>query len=354
MSLRSVIDRVYDDWARNNFGKLNMPEEIMFLRPAVGIAAGDDPYFAFLKEHIGPFHWSPAEAFALQHGAADPASLRVVSLVFPQTDLTKGDQQRAKGFPSDRWMVARGEWEHLMEEFCGKFVDALAAEGIPAVAIDLLPQWRRETSENLGIASSWSHRHAAFAAGMGTFGLSDGFITEYGKAIRLTSFVVRADLPVTDGGGLHRLSVCQYHGGFGVLIQKPLGRNVKHHVDGDPQAVLLCQIHQPVGVLKVKLVLGPVGPAPLHPQLDVPEAVLADVGHIGLPVLRLRRRGPVVLYTKQKFCVFHALYSFFAAQDRDAPPFYPFFSVPVMLPAHSAASTLTISPTYRSWKSFSG
>lgn len=226
MNLRSVIDRVYDDWERNNFGKLNMPEELMFLRPAVGIAAGDDPYFAFLKEHIGPFHWSPAEAFALQHGAADPASLRVVSMVFPQTDLTKGDQQRAKGFPSDRWMVARGEWEELMEEFCGKFVAALAAEGIPAVAIDLLPQWRRETSENLGIASSWSHRHAAFAAGMGTFGLSDGFITEYGKAIRLTSFVVRADLPVTDRQGRGPYDWCLYYvkGTCGVCMKRcPVG-----------------------------------------------------------------------------------------------------------------------------------
>ena len=39
--------------------------ERAFDLPLVGFAAGDDPLFAACKDHVGPFHWTPAEVFAL-------------------------------------------------------------------------------------------------------------------------------------------------------------------------------------------------------------------------------------------------------------------------------------------------
>ena len=151
MNLRAITDRVYDGLEQNNFRTLGLPEEVMFDRPLIGVAAGDDPYFTFLKEHIGEFHWTPAEAFALKYGEADPASLRVISMVFPQSARTKEAQKQAQVFPCDRWVVSRGEWEPMMREFSSKFVQELEAAGIPAVSIDLQPQWKREQSEHLGI-----------------------------------------------------------------------------------------------------------------------------------------------------------------------------------------------------------
>lgn len=62
----------------------------MFEKPLIGVVAGDDPYYDFLKEHIGEFHWSPAEVFALKYGqGTDPSSLRVICMIFPQTEETK-------------------------------------------------------------------------------------------------------------------------------------------------------------------------------------------------------------------------------------------------------------------------
>lgn len=49
------------------------------------------------------------------------------------------------------------------------------------------------------------------AAGLGTFGLSDGFISEVGKAVRLTSYVVQADLPVTERGDRGPYDWCLYY-----------------------------------------------------------------------------------------------------------------------------------------------
>ncbi|MEL7656340.1 MAG: 4Fe-4S double cluster binding domain-containing protein, partial [Bacillota bacterium] len=91
----------------------------------------------------------------------------------------------------------RGEWEPLMKEFSGKLVDKLESMGIRSVSIDLLSEFSTVKSETLGLASKWSHRHSAYLAGLGTFGLSEGLITEKGKAVRITSLIIEAPLTPT-------------------------------------------------------------------------------------------------------------------------------------------------------------
>lgn len=200
-SVKGIIYGIYNGLESNNFAVIGLPDEKMFEAPLIGICSGDDKYFDFLKEHIGRFHWSPQEVFALKYGD-DPhaGSLRVISMAFPQTMATKDMQNTATVFPCDRWLVSRGEWEGMMREFSGTLEARLADMGIRSASIDLRSEFRRQDSETLGIASVWSHRHAAYAAGLGTFGLNDGFITERGIAIRLTSIIVEADLEITDRG----------------------------------------------------------------------------------------------------------------------------------------------------------
>ena len=48
------------------------------------------------------------------------------------------------------------------------------------------------------LRSRWSERHVAFVAGMGTFGLSGGLITEHGIAHRLASVVTSLELPIDE------------------------------------------------------------------------------------------------------------------------------------------------------------
>ncbi len=197
--MKKIFTESYEKLPTNHFGVLGHPEEKMYESPLIGIAAGDDPYFAFLKEHIGTFHWSPAEAFALKYGEkVDAGALRVVSLVFPQTERTKKEQKQAEVFPCDRWLVSRGEWENMMKEFCSMVETAFEDQGIRCAAIDLRPEFSRVMSRTRGIASRWSHRHAAYAAGNGTFGLTDGFISRKGLAIRLTTFIVEYPLEITE------------------------------------------------------------------------------------------------------------------------------------------------------------
>jgi epoxyqueuosine reductase QueG len=193
-----LINEVYDSLERNNFGTLDKPEARLYDRPLVGVAKGDDPYYAFLKQHIGPFHWSPEDAFRLKYsGMIQRDQLRVVSIVFPQTAETKLAQSKEIRCPAREWIVSRGEWEPLMKEFSGKLTEKLEQLGIRCVSIDLLNEFSTEKSEKLGIASKWSHRHSAYLAGLGTFSLSEGLITEKGKAVRITSLIVEAPLEPT-------------------------------------------------------------------------------------------------------------------------------------------------------------
>ncbi|MDO4745024.1 MAG: hypothetical protein Q4B18_00555 [Bacillota bacterium] len=209
--INNIITDAFTSLESNNYSVLGRPDEPMWDEPIMGVAAGDDTYYDFLKEHIGEFHWTPAEAFAKKYKDVPEAkNLRIISVIFPQMENTKDEQNKARVFPCDEWLVSRGEWENVMREFTAKVEAALEENGIRAVAIDNITEFSRQHSENLGIASNWSHRHTAFAAGMGTFGLSDGFITERGKAVRMTSIIVEADLEVTPRGDRGHYDWCLY------------------------------------------------------------------------------------------------------------------------------------------------
>jgi epoxyqueuosine reductase QueG len=76
-------------------------------------------------------------------------------------------------------------------------VDTLNAAGIQAVAPLLSPLFESRSSERYVFASTWSERHAAYASGLGTFGLCDGLITPAGKAMRVGSVIARIKVPPT-------------------------------------------------------------------------------------------------------------------------------------------------------------
>lgn len=59
--IQHIIFDVFDGLEKNNFKTLGRAQSPMWERPLVGIAAGNDAYYDFLKEHIGAFHMKPEE-----------------------------------------------------------------------------------------------------------------------------------------------------------------------------------------------------------------------------------------------------------------------------------------------------
>jgi epoxyqueuosine reductase QueG len=64
-----------------------------------------------------------------------------------------------------------------------------------------MPDFRKKKYPGPGWASPWSHRHTAFAAGLGSFGMNDALITDKGLAHRCGSVVVA--LPLTPNRKQH-------------------------------------------------------------------------------------------------------------------------------------------------------
>ncbi|MDT8441658.1 MAG: 4Fe-4S ferredoxin [Desulfuromonadales bacterium] len=167
--------------------------------PQVGYARGDDPLFATIKADIGPFLWTPAEAFSLAFAdqRVAPAELAVIVYLLPQTAATRRDQRAATLVPAERWARSRFHGEAFNCALRLHLAEQLTAAGFPAVAPERLPGFGYRQSARFGLASNWSERHIAWIAGLGTFGLSDGLITRAGKAVRFGSVVARIDLEPT-------------------------------------------------------------------------------------------------------------------------------------------------------------
>lgn len=181
----------------------------------LGYSKGDDSLYAFWKDHIGPFHWTPAEAFALGSepaarergaaafadgdacGAPSPNELTVISWALSHTAITKTDNRRETTLPSERWARSRIYGQSRNRALHRALVTALATRGHSAVAPALLPQHCEADSEQQGRSSNWSERHVAYTSGLGTFGLCRGLITSLGQAVRFGSVIVRADIPPT-------------------------------------------------------------------------------------------------------------------------------------------------------------
>jgi len=162
--------------------------------PLIGFAAGNDPLFESYKELIGDFYWTPNEVMQLTYPdeTFDADQLSIICWILPQTDRTLIDQRKAEKLPASRWIHSRHYGEQFNEHLRATVRDTFIKAGIKAVAPVIQPEFGYRQSDNFGLASNWSERHTAFVAGLGTFGLSDGFITERGKAVRIGSVIVDA------------------------------------------------------------------------------------------------------------------------------------------------------------------
>jgi epoxyqueuosine reductase len=174
-------------------------QEKAFENPLVGFANGADPIFESYKQHVAHYHWTPLEIFNLTFPDSNAASeeLTVISWILPQTAATKADNRRQSTYPAERWARARIYGEEVNVKLRRLVVDALQNEGCKVVAPMLSPLWKRKKSDQYVFASTWSERHMAYAAGLGTFGLCDGLITPRGKAMRTGSVVARIQITAT-------------------------------------------------------------------------------------------------------------------------------------------------------------
>lgn len=217
----------------------------IFEEPLIGVADGDDPLFQSYKTIIGDFHLTPREVFAntgvssTQHA---PAELRVLCWVLPISSVTRKSNAKMTSEPSERWTHTYFYGEAFNAEVRREVEGYIQRHGGQSVAPALSPLFKSITDDSGKPSSTWSERHALFAAGLGTFGLCDGFITPAGKAMRCGSVITDVPLPVTPKTYETHTSNCPFLSGgtCGACIYRcPAGA-----ISADGHDKVLCKKYQ--------------------------------------------------------------------------------------------------------------
>jgi epoxyqueuosine reductase QueG len=191
----------------------NDENEKAWAKPLIGFSNGADPLYQFYKEDIGEFYLLPLEFFHYTYPKEKIVSnqLTVISWILPQTELTKSEHRKQTKFPTERWARARIFGEEVNDELRKYVVSTLHEEGYFAIAPMLSPIWLTRSSEKYVISSNWSERHAAYAAGLGTFGLCDGLITPKGKAMRCGSVIAKINISPSERSYSDHHAYCLFY-----------------------------------------------------------------------------------------------------------------------------------------------
>lgn len=194
------VEKINSFLENDESNKMKMVDNSLIFEPdvIVGFVNGNDSIFSDYKKIIGEFYLTPKEAYSWyceRKGIPISAeNLTVIAYILPINKKTKEENfEYSKVNPSERWANTRlfGEQANMKTQM--HLIDELKKLGINAMAPTqekCLFKINREVW-----TSNWSHRHCCFASGLGSFGLSDGFINSRGKAMRCGSIIVDYDLP---------------------------------------------------------------------------------------------------------------------------------------------------------------
>ncbi len=206
-TVRETISRFVLESPENRFPGNGAP---YFEAPLVGFASASDPLFLQYKHIIGEYHLTPSQLLESAFGPDAGKQGTVICWILPVTASTLASNRVQKRWPSREWAYTRSYGEAFNNRLREQMVKFMAAIGQRALAPLLDKAWRIVETE-AGPSSTWSERHAAYAAGLGTFSLNDGFITEKGMAHRCGSVITDLVLTTSPRPYKDRAEYCLFH-----------------------------------------------------------------------------------------------------------------------------------------------
>jgi epoxyqueuosine reductase QueG len=153
--------------------------ETRWRTPLVGFASAGDPVFARFREVVSPTHRMPGDLL--------PGARTVVAFFIP-FERSVARSNVPGNAASREWAVAYIETNRLVAAVGACMTGFLEERGFQAA---LTPATHNFDEDRL--VSDWSHRHVAWAAGLGTFGLNNMLITREGCCGRLGSFATTVE-----------------------------------------------------------------------------------------------------------------------------------------------------------------
>lgn len=158
-----------------------------FREPLVGITGTEDPCIRQLKTLVNQNHLLPEDLL--------PGARAVVAYFLPfSSEVVKGN--RGGQTASRLWAEVYIKTNSLLAAIAGEIAGELSRDGCNCA-------WEKPTHnfDAVQLVSYWSHKHVAFACGLGRFGKNHLLVTERGCAGRIGSLVTDWDPGTTPGTG---------------------------------------------------------------------------------------------------------------------------------------------------------
>ena len=181
METRELLEKMITDFVRDYQGRNHTMTA--WQNPVIGVADAEDPLFAELKNIIGPAHAMPSDLV--------PGAKSVLVYFIPFAG-TVGISNIPDEESSKEWDYACIETNNMLKDLNICLYSWITEKGYHA---SQLPPTYHYDQEKL--ISSWSHKSAAYIAGIGKFGVHQMLITEKGCCGRIGSVITDMRLEPT-------------------------------------------------------------------------------------------------------------------------------------------------------------
>ena len=200
-----IITREIIDFTAGYCRRDNIATE--FGKPLVGFADAMSPEIQNLTSVVSPDHLLPQDVM--------PEASIIISYFVPFTpELAAANNSAEPGIAAAQWARAYEELNALFTELNRRLVDLLptlnsdpsgSSHSFRGAVVESATHF-----DTTKLISNWSHRHIAFAAGLGTFGMNNMLITPKGCCGRYNSVITNIPLSVIHAGSPMKEELCSY------------------------------------------------------------------------------------------------------------------------------------------------
>jgi epoxyqueuosine reductase QueG len=179
--MKEIIENLFKELIYNYIESSN--SQTKWEEPLIGFAEANDPGFVQLKRIVDENHKLPNELLS--------NAKTVISYFIPFNQEVVSSNSNGK-IASIEWAIAYIETNNLITELNNSLAKALKKENFDSAKIPATHNF-----DETKLISYWSHKHAAYIAGLGKFGLHKMIITEKGCCGRLGSLITSVKVEVT-------------------------------------------------------------------------------------------------------------------------------------------------------------
>jgi len=173
--------------------------------PLTAFANANDPLFLELKNIVSPSHAQPYDFV--------PDAETVISFFLPfENSVVHSNIEKHNC--SKEWAAAYVETNRLINDLNIYIQRYLFQRGFTSAIIPATHNFNPES-----LISDWSHRHVAYIAGLGKFGINNMLITEKGCCGRIGSMVTNAFIISTSRDG-SEYCLYKFNGSCGECVER--------------------------------------------------------------------------------------------------------------------------------------